>query len=94
MTRLLIAIFIILFFSTNSASQTKSLDSFYLDKINYYKNTNNDSLFFYCEKLEQSNNICKSLEGSTGKSYGFYRKKDYDKAESISLELSNKLTLY
>src|SRR5690606_1525218 len=59
----------------------------YLDKINYYKNTNNDSLFFYCEKLEQSNNICKSLEGSTGKSYDFYRKKDYDKAESISLRV-------
>ena len=87
MTRFLITILITFSFSAKITSQVKNLDSFYLDKINYYKNINNDSLFFYCKKLEQSDNICKSLEGSTGKSYGFYRKKDYDKAESISLKV-------
>ncbi|WP_408035288.1 helix-turn-helix domain-containing protein [Tenacibaculum aestuarii] len=87
MTRFLITLLITFSFSAKITSQTKNLDSFYLDKVNYFKDINNDSLFYYCEKLEQSENICKRLEGATGKAYGFYREENFDKAESICLKV-------
>ncbi|MGG6230568.1 helix-turn-helix domain-containing protein [Tenacibaculum sp. SDUM215027] len=85
MTRFIAILLITFFFSTKTVSQTKYLDSINHNKINFHKNINNDSLFFYCDKLEKSNNICKKLEASTGRAYGFYRLKKYDKAEKTSI---------
>jgi AraC-like DNA-binding protein len=83
MTRFITIILITLFFSKKVSSQTKYLDSINFNKINFHKNINSDSLFFYCDKLEKSNNICKKIEASTGRAYGFYRLKKYDEAEKI-----------
>lgn len=85
MTRFIILI--TLFSSLKIISQTKYLDSINHSKINFYKNINSDSLFFYCDQLENSNNICKKIEASTGRAYGFYRLKKYDKAERISINV-------
>lgn len=84
-------IFIFLFFSKKVISQTKRLDSINLEKINFFKNTNTDSLFFYCNKLEKSNNICKKLEAKTGRSYGYYREKKYAEAEKIATKVIHKV---
>lgn len=83
--------FIVFSFSKEIISQTKRLDSINLSKANFYKNTNTDSLFFYCNKLTESNNICKKLEGETGKSYGYYREKKYDIAEKIAKKVIYKV---
>ncbi|TDQ27764.1 helix-turn-helix domain-containing protein [Tenacibaculum caenipelagi] len=82
MTRFIIII--LLFCSTKVISQTKHLDSIHLSRINYFKNINSDSLFYYCNKLGESNNICKKLEASTGRAYGFYKLKNYDESERIA----------
>ncbi len=76
--------FIALFSFKKAHSQTSKLDSINFDKVNFYKNTNIDSLFFYCDKLEKSNNICKKLEAKTGRAYGYYIQKNYTKAEKIT----------
>ena len=57
------------------------------NQVNFYKNTNIDSLFFYCDKLEKSSNICKRLEGQTGRAYGYYRDKKYSESERIVLKV-------
>lgn len=88
MTRFItIIILITFFFSVKTVSQTTYLDSINHNKIDFYKNINNDSLFFYCNKLEKSNNICKKIEASTGRAYGFYRLKKYNKTEKISIDV-------
>ncbi|CAM1349039.1 AraC-type DNA-binding protein [Tenacibaculum crassostreae] len=83
MDKLLIFIFLALFFFTKVSSQTKKLDSIHLEKINYYKNINSDSLFFYCDKLEKSATFCKKLEAYTGRAYGLHRLKKYNEAENL-----------
>ncbi|CAM1349959.1 helix-turn-helix domain-containing protein [Tenacibaculum ascidiaceicola] len=87
MTRFIIIILITLFSSLKIIPQTKYLDSINHSKIDFYKNINSDSLFFYCDKLENSNDICKKIVASTGRAYGFYRLKKYDKAERISINV-------
>ncbi len=84
MTRFFSFALLALFFSLETLAQTKRLDSIHLRKINYFKNINTDSLFFYSDKLEQSNDLCKKIEALTGRAYGFYRLKNYDKSENIA----------
>ncbi|GFD92692.1 hypothetical protein KUL156_24810 [Alteromonas sp. KUL156] len=84
MIRFILITLITLFFSLNTVSQTIYLDSINRSKIDFYKNINTDSLFFYCDKLENSNNICTKIEAATDKIYGLYRLKRYDEAATSS----------
>ncbi|WP_428742498.1 helix-turn-helix domain-containing protein [Tenacibaculum sp.] len=92
MNRLLITIFIVLAFSKKIVSQTKYLDSIHISKIHYFRDINSDSTIYYCNKLKNSNDICKKLKASTSISYAFYRARKYDKAEEIAIDVINRVT--
>ncbi|WP_408026972.1 helix-turn-helix domain-containing protein [Tenacibaculum litoreum] len=92
MTRYLLFIFIILSFSKKSVSQTKLLDSIYINKLDYYKHNNSDSTLFYVKKLKLSKNEVTILKTLSVEAYIYHRQKKYKKAEKIAqqlLELSN-----
>ena len=66
--------------------QQISIDSIF-KKLNFYKNNNTDSTFFYANKLQQHGNNCQKLEGISAEAYAFYKKKDYKNAETTTLKL-------
>jgi len=68
-------------------SQNHYLDSINLIKFAFYKDVNIDSALFYSEKLEQSSNICKKLEGIAAKSYLFYKQGKYSETETLLINL-------
>lgn len=87
MNRLLILIFFTLIFSNRISSQTKKIDSSYLEKINYYKNINNDSTLFYINKIRDSKHLNYTIPALSVEAYVHYRKKDFKKSEEIALKL-------
>lgn len=94
MTKYLLTIFITLFFSNKIVSQTKYLDSIYRNKVYYFKNLNNDSLFYYSKKLQQSNNKLSKVIGLSAEAYIYHRQKKYKKAEEAALKLIEKTNYY
>ncbi|WP_425658100.1 helix-turn-helix domain-containing protein [Tenacibaculum ascidiaceicola] len=91
MTRYLLFIFIFFSSSKEIISQTKFLDSIHTNKIFFFKEKNNDSLFYYSKKLNRSNNICKKLEAATGLAYGYYKLGDYEKSEKTAIQVIKKI---
>ncbi|MDE1207323.1 helix-turn-helix domain-containing protein [Tenacibaculum larymnensis] len=94
MTKYLLTIFITLFFSNKIVSQTKYLDSIHRNKVYYFKNLNNDSLFYYSKKLQQSNNKLSKVIGLSAEAYIYHRQKKYKKAEEAALKLIEKTNYY
>ncbi|MEE3999360.1 helix-turn-helix domain-containing protein [Tenacibaculum sp. FZY0031] len=87
MTKYLLFISIIFSFSKKVVSQTTYLDSIHASKIYYYKNLNNDSLFYYAKRLSESNNICKKLEGANSVAYSYYRLRNFEKSEKTAIQV-------
>ena len=92
MNRLLITLFIVFAFPKKIISQTKYLDSIHISKIYYFKDINNDSTIYYCNKLKNSTDICKRFKASLSIAYAFYRARNYDKAEEIAIDIINEVT--
>ncbi|WP_408023237.1 helix-turn-helix domain-containing protein [Tenacibaculum sediminilitoris] len=59
----------------------------------YFKDSNIDSLFYYSDKLKESNDVCKQIQVYNCKAYGFYKLKNYAEAEKITLESIEKINL-
>lgn len=79
-------IYLLLLFSLISLevfSQEIDLDSFYLEKMIFYRNTNIDSSLFYSKKLSKSNDLCYKTKAISGKFYGLYRLKKYKESEKL-----------
>ncbi|WGH75837.1 helix-turn-helix domain-containing protein [Tenacibaculum tangerinum] len=86
MKKILNILFLLFLFPIKATSQTQYIDSIHLNKANYFKNTDLDSLFYYGEKLNESENVCNKVLLFNFKAFGFYKLKDYDKAEEFSLK--------
>ncbi|AZJ36168.1 AraC family transcriptional regulator [Tenacibaculum singaporense] len=94
MTRYLLIIFVTLSFSKKIVSQTKYLDSIHRNKVYYFKNLNNDSLFYYSKKLQQSNNKLSKVIGISAEAYAYHRLKKYKEAEETALRLVEKTNYF
>ncbi|MFT7898566.1 helix-turn-helix domain-containing protein [Tenacibaculum ascidiaceicola] len=94
MTRYLIIIFVTLSFSKKTVSQTKYLDSIHRNKVYFFKNLNNDSLFYYSKKLQQSNNKLSKVIGISAEAYAYHRLKKYKEAEETALRLVEKTNYF
>lgn len=73
--------------SIESYSQSKELDSIYMNKINFYKNTNNDSTLHFIDKIKHTKYNRYKIMALSVESYIYYRKKDYSKSEEIAKKL-------
>ncbi len=89
MNRFLIVIFLTLFFSKKTVSQTSYLDSINISKIYFYKNINNDSSLYFSKKLQQNSDFKSKLIGLSSEAYVYHRQKKYKKSKEIALELLN-----
>lgn len=94
MTRYLLIIFVTLSFSKKIVSQTKYLDSIHRNKVYFFKNLNNDSLFYYSKKLQQSNNKLSKVIGISAEAYAYHRQKKYKEAEKTALRLVEKTNYF
>ncbi|MDY0781163.1 AraC family transcriptional regulator [Tenacibaculum sp. IB213877] len=84
-------VFFILLFSLvdvykTTAQKPENNDSLYIKKAIYYSEVNNDSVFYFINKIKNSKNTCIKFEALGRAAYAYYRKKNYQKAKKISLE--------
>lgn len=91
MNRFFTFFLLVCFFSLKATSQTARLDSIHYSKIVYYRDVNIDSLFHYSNKLEKSTDLCQKIEALNSKTYGYYKLKNYEKAEKLSRNIIAKI---
>ncbi|CAA0147611.1 conserved exported hypothetical protein [Tenacibaculum maritimum] len=72
-------------------AQTNDTDTFYAKKMAFYRDVNNDSLYFYASKLAKSTDVCFSINAVSEISYFYYKKKEYAKSKEVCLRLLNRL---
>ncbi|WP_299123978.1 AraC family transcriptional regulator [uncultured Tenacibaculum sp.] len=82
----------LILFTINIFSQNNndSINIKLKEKLEYYKNTNSDSLLSIAKKLEQSKDDWYVIVGLSAEAYAYYREKDYIKSEEASIKLLNK----
>lgn len=81
---------IFIFMSTIALSQSNK-DIELKKKLDHYKNINHDSALVIAKELQKSKNEFLVIEAISTEAYSYYRKKNYDKSEEISLNLLNTL---
>ena len=67
--------FLVFFLTTSNIAFCQSIrDEFYLEKLDEFTDTNNDSLLFYASKLKKSTNLCYKFVAINKEAKAYYQK--------------------
>lgn len=78
-------LYVFILFYNISFSQTPEDETRYLQKLNKFTDSNNDSLLFYAKKLQNSKNLCHYFSAVNKEAKAYYQKGDLNLAKEKTL---------
>ena len=83
--------FFLLFLPFLLVAQKKKLQETYFEKIEFFRDINNDSLLFYAKKSQKSQDPCTKYLGKISEALVYYKTGDFIKSENICIHVLNTL---